>query len=634
MSYETIDDTLAFEDINIPLELLENQTDTHQEAAEGGDDAIIKMANLVLNAGNGQSVDIAIQLYRVAANIGNVKAMVCAVKLMRDAQNISDAGQWCLLYLTRILNAGNFNNEDKSVDSLILIAQQLTEDNSSKEIIECNDLLAALADVAKLKEKYAENLIKYNYGMSEKMKHAIQISNSSFGPSLDKKERLSVKKYKEMLAGSAGAAFELAKLYATGESVDGEVDLKTATKLYEISAIDGFVDAMPAHILRLKAEFNYSDAYRLAPIYLSRMLEQDCVGYVSKSSIAEMVKIIIKLLSHSRVDNVCTWIDADATIKMIEKAREESLVDEKLLTEAYAIEATIKAHKNKSLIIVAKDKFVEGGDFKVGQYKSLWRASKLVDAPISESLEVLNTLFPWMSMVTRNIIKQVRAREYGTNHTFKIRPILLVGPPGGGKTSYCRALSEIIGVPFRTFMAAGSDSALAMRGVARGYSTASPGFMPRFIAQEGVANGLTLIDEIDKCSTGRHNGSLLDVMLQLLEPATSSVYYDEALEVRLDLSHANWIATANSLSAIPKPLLSRFEVILAGEPDASGYAQAIVKTRIDYAKELGVDARMMPALNGEDVDWLTNNCKSLREIARVTRSVLEDRMCAGQPIMH
>lgn len=183
-------------------------------------------------------------------------------------------------------------------------------------------------------------------------------------------------------------------------------------------------------------------------------------------------------------------------------------------------------------------------------------------------------------------------------------------------------------------MAAGSDSALAMRGVARGYSTASPGFMPRFIAQEGVANGLTLIDEIDKCSTGRHNGSLLDVMLQLLEPATSSVYYDEALEVRLDLSHANWIATANSLSAIPKPLLSRFEVILAGEPDASGYAQAIVKTRIDYAKELGVDARMMPALNGEDVDWLTNNCKSLREIARVTRSVLEDRMCAGQPIMH
>lgn len=85
---------------------------------------------------------------------------------------------------------------------------------------------------------------------------------------------------------------------------------------------------------------------------------------------------------------------------------------------------------------------------------------------------------------------------------------------------------------------------MAMRGVARGYSTASPGLIPRFIAQEKVANSLVLVDEVDKCATGRHNGSLFDVLLQLLEPAISTVYYDEALEVRLDLSHMNWIATA------------------------------------------------------------------------------------------
>ena len=144
-----------------------------------------------------------------------------------------------------------------------------------------------------------------------------------------------------------------------------------------------------------------------------------------------------------------------------------------------------------------------------------------------------------MTAVTRNIMKQIAARENGKIQSFKIRPILLVGAPGSGKTSYCNALSKLIGVPFRTFMAAGSESSLAMRGVARGYSTASPGFVPRFIAQEGVANGLVLIDEIDKCSSGKNNGSLLDVMLQLLEPASSKAYYDEALEVRLDLSHVN-----------------------------------------------------------------------------------------------
>ena len=96
----------------------------------------------------------------------------------------------------------------------------------------------------------------------------------------------------------------------------------------------------------------------------------------------------------------------------------------------------------------------------------------------------------------------------------------------------------------------------------------------------------------------------------------------------------NWIATANSLAVIPKPLLSRFEVILAGEPDAKGYAQAIVKTRLDYAKELRVDERMMPLLTNEDIEFLIEGCKSLREISKVTRRILEDRMCAKKPVMH
>lgn len=183
-------------------------------------------------------------------------------------------------------------------------------------------------------------------------------------------------------------------------------------------------------------------------------------------------------------------------------------------------------------------------------------------------------------------------------------------------------------------MAAGADSALSMRGVPRGYATASPGFVPRMIAQSGVANGLILVDEIDKCATGSINGNLHNLLLQLLEPATSTIYYDEALEVRMDLSHVNWIATANSLTAIPKPLLSRFEVILAGEPDQNGYTKGIAKTRIDYAKELGIDARMLPTLSYEDVTFLVNNCKSLREISKVTRSILEDRMCAKKPMMH
>lgn len=392
---------------------------------------------------------------------------------------------------------------------------------------------------------------------------------------------------------------------------------------------------MPKHILQLIEEFKYPDACKLAPIYLACMLDLDRTEYVSKSTLHEMIKLYVRLLSVSRISSFATnYINAEATIKLIERAREDGIIDEKIMLEVHAIEAEVKAHLDKHLIVVAKDKFVESGDFKVGQYKTLWKTSKLVDAPRSEAMSELLTQFPWMITVTLNVMKQVTAREHGTNQAFKIRPILLVGAPGSGKTSYCNALSKVIGVPFRTFMAAGSESSIAMRGVARGYSTASPGFVPRFIAQENVANGLILVDELDKCSTGKHNGSLLDVMLQLLEPVTSSRYYDEALEVRLDLSHVNWIATANSLSSIPKPLLSRFEIILAGEPDASGYEQAIYKTRETYADELGIDVRMLPTLDGEDIDWLTTKCKSLREIARVTKSILEDRMNIDRHLIH
>ena len=81
-------------------------------------------------------------------------------------------------------------------------------------------------------------------------------------------------------------------------------------------------------------------------------------------------------------------------------------------------------------------------------------------------------------------------------------------------------------------------------------------------------------------------------------------------------------------------MLSRFEVIMAGEPDAAGYEQAIYKTRESYADELGIDARMLPTLSGEDVEWLVTKCKSLREIARVTKSILEDRMCTDRPLFH
>ena len=215
-----------------------------------------------------------------------------------------------------------------------------------------------------------------------------------------------------------------------------------------------------------------------------------------------------------------------------------------------------------------------------------------------------------------------------------MRNLLLVGLPGGGKSSYFLALSEIVGVPFRVAMAAGTSGSITLKGVQRGYSTAQPGLVPRAIALDKIANPLIMVNELDKAGTSSHNGNFHDALLQLLEPSTASCYYDDCLEARLDLSHVNYVAIANSLLTIPKPLLSRFEVILAGEPDIEGYKKAIAYSRVGYAKELGVDVRMLPEFDAEHIEVMPQQCKSLREISRVARSILESRIVSGRPAIH
>ena len=628
-------DQITYLEINLPKKLEEDNRDICEFASGGDVESIFKIASLLAFYPDNESTDNEIYLYRFAARWNSTQAMLSAINLMLKHKPLTETAEYCYYYLSHIYKSGSLLKDLNVVEHLVLIAKQLLNDNPIDFIASCKQFIDLFDKIEE--EQLPEKIIKKEceFELSPRLIRFRNLMDGLKGAGgIHESIRNVINSYNGFVRGSPTDAMYMAKCFEKG-TIEGEpVDLLSANQLYGFAAKKGLVAGMSAHLNTLIDLQKFNEAFIFSLTYLKELLERSNRSNSEKEEVRTVLKCVANVLKFAHLKNVCHDDMVKNVINLSEKMLELGIIDESTLSDMYTLQGSILSTEDKSIVIVAKDKFVEGGDFRLGQFSVLWKPVELVDSPISDSLDILDEQFPWMKKVTQNIRNQIRSREFGSNRAFKIRPILLVGLPGGGKTTYCKALADIISVPFRAYMAAGSEGAMSMRGVPRGYSTACAGFIPRFIAQEKVANGLILVDEIDKVSTGRHNGSLHDVMLQLLETATSTVYYDEALEVRLDLSHINWIATANGLSTIPKPLLSRFEVILAGEPDINGYAQAIARTRLDYAKELRIDERMMPLLTNEDIEFLIEGCKSLREISKVTRRILEDRMCAKKPVMH
>lgn len=162
---------------------------------------------------------------------------------------------------------------------------------------------------------------------------------------------------------------------------------------------------------------------------------------------------------------------------------------------------------------------------------------------------------------------------------FKFSPVLLVGSAGIGKTEIVKEITSALEVPYKQIDCGALTSPAVLSGSAITYSDAAPGAIVNVLRDNLYANPFVMYDEIDKCRRNISTGyDMVGALYSILEQSSAREFVDEALCIPCDASHINHIATANDLSKIDEPMLSRFTVIKIN--DVEGQHHRAVTTSI------------------------------------------------------
>jgi hypothetical protein len=233
----------------------------------------------------------------------------------------------------------------------------------------------------------------------------------------------------------------------------------------------------------------------------------------------------------------------------------------------------------------------------------------------------LRARWPWAADAIDTALAPLPGRPW-----VKIRNILLLSAPGTGKTAIARAIGEAMRLHALVYACAGvSDSAFG--GTSRQWSTARASVPAQAILAARQANPLIVLDEIEKVGTSAHNGRLVDALVPMLEPESSSRYFDPGLEMITDLSCVSYVATANSLDGVPGPLRDRFLVVRVPEPGPEHLGDIARRIVEEIRQERGLDERWVPDLAGDEEAVLREHWRggSLRVLRRMVETLVSGR---------